>query len=257
MGLPGSGKSTWAKSQENKNTKHIEFDKCCIVSPKYFSLEQAIKEEIKNNLSYKNIILDFIFYTQEDLIKIIEYTKEFNIQSIEIKFWNENRERCIINDRIRKNRENRKYSCESSIKNSKFEKPNIEFLNKKYEGVKFKMLEYNVYRGMSKEEFILKINDGRSIIVNDCWSQGGTWRDCWGNGGTISPEEPYEFEKFDEILEKICPNINYINYKKIKRACVRMDTFEYGDYYGGCDNRARWELNLEDLYEKLDYLGLI
>jgi len=147
VGLPASGKTTWARDYERNtsNCKHIEFDKVCILEPIYFSYEDAIKGELQKNLNYDTVILDFIFYNNRIVHETINYSKEFNITEVELHYWIENRQLCLINDKIRAKQQNRKFSCEGTIKHKRLEKPNLELLKENHEYIEFQLIEHEVY----------------------------------------------------------------------------------------------------------------
>ena len=66
-----------------------------------------------------------------------------------------------------------------------------------------------------------------------------------------------EVKGFDELIERVCPNISFIQYKNIYRKCVTQKTRTDCDYYGGSKEKAWWECNLKDLYKILLEKGLI
>ena len=94
-------------------------------------------------------------------------------------------------------------------------------------------------------------------LVSETWSGGGTWCNCWGSSGTISPDAPREFEEFDEILEKICPTINFIQYKKLYNKCTEIITYDDRDYYGGSETRLYHKCNLIKLWDVLKKMELV
>lgn len=148
IGLPGSGKSSWAKQyeSENPNCRHIEFDKCCILEPIYFSFEDAIMGEISKNSEYGILILDFIFSTNKHIETIINSCNNIKVEQVELHYWETNRQQCIINDRIRMILEKREYDCSGSIKHRKIEQPALEYFKEKYKDVDFYICNHEVYK---------------------------------------------------------------------------------------------------------------
>lgn len=146
-GLPGSGKSTWARkiAESNKKIKHLELDICCIVEPIYFSFRDALISEINKYYNkFDILIVDFIFYSKRDIASALSIASEnFNFDEYQIHHWLENRNQCLINDSIRKNYENREYSCSYTIKNTNFYKPDLyDFYNF---DLNIKLENHNVY----------------------------------------------------------------------------------------------------------------
>ena len=111
---------------------------------------------------------------------------------------------------------------------------------------------------MTYEEFKEKYNIRYDTLTSSTWRLGGDQRDCWGNGGSISPEpQPSSFDEFDELMERICPNINFIQYKNIFNRCVNSDTESEGDWYGGTAYYGFYKCDMRDLYEALDERNLL
>lgn len=94
--------------------------------------------------------------------------------------------------------------------------------------------------------------------ISYSWVTGGvTGGSCWG--GTHSPRgadpEP-EFIVLDDLLEKICPSITYLQYKKIVQLMEVSEDYE-SEYYGNSTCYTIKKLYLIDLIEKLDEMGLL
>lgn len=147
IGLPASGKTMWAKNYEksNPNCKHIEFDKVCIIDPIYYSYENAITGELTKWKNYNTIIFDFMFYSNHIINETIGYSKNYNITEVELRYWIEDKKMCLYNDRLRAEAENRKFTCERTIKNRKIERPDIDYLKSNYQDIKFSLIEHEVY----------------------------------------------------------------------------------------------------------------
>lgn len=95
-------------------------------------------------------------------------------------------------------------------------------------------------------------------LLSDSWSLGGTFGNCWNDKlGTLSPESPKPFKEFDELLERICPNLTFLQYKKLERECTEIAEYEERDYYGGIEYRSYHKCDLRKLYNLLDEMGYI
>ena len=75
-------------------------------------------------------------------------------------------------------------------------------------------------------------------IISVDWTIGGiTGGSCWGtsadNPVTADPEP--EFEELDKILAEICPNISFLQYKRLCQAVIKTkeetENCYYGNYY--------------------------
>ena len=103
----------------------------------------------------------------------------------------------------------------------------------------------------SFENHIFLLNEEKGILRSESWSNGGTWCDCWGNTSHIHAESPQEFSTLDDLLYRICPNLTFLQYKHIKKNCVKLINYTDRDYYGGSEAKSYWECDLHKLYEEL------
>ena len=106
---------------------------------------------------------------------------------------------------------------------------------------------------MSKEELIEKygekIKSSEWSLGGQCWNYNG---DSWGESG----EEPCDFDKLDEVLEEVVPSITYLQFKKVYNVCVKIEEYTDRDYYS-CLEKAYYVCDTEELYDKLEELGLL
>ena len=89
--------------------------------------------------------------------------------------------------------------------------------------------------------------------------QGGS---CWDTGEEdphypLDAEIEPEFESLDQTLELICPNISFLDYKKVVRGCVDTEDRVDREYYGNYTNYARKQVKLGSLYDTLLKLELL
>lgn len=77
---------------------------------------------------------------------------------------------------------------------------------------------------MLKDKFINTYGYGKKVIDSQSWCLGGEDKsyDCVEKR---SPEpQLLDFEEFDEILEDICPDITYLEHRKLFRITVETKT---------------------------------
>ena len=108
---------------------------------------------------------------------------------------------------------------------------------------------------MTFEEFMntlgYNINTKKDISIE--WIVGGReGGNCWGDEARydVDQEEEPEFEELDNILNKICPNITFLQYKKILSFIDKKVEEDYG-WYGNYNLVAKKSLNLLTLYNYL------
>ena len=103
-------------------------------------------------------------------------------------------------------------------------------------------------------------NNNRSIYSSSLpkntigikWSMGGTYGSCWDDiqrqvSGDIEPE----FTEIDEVLEKLCPNITFLQYKLLMGKLLNVDETNEGDYYGGSIAYGMKYIRIRELYNYL------
>ena len=95
-------------------------------------------------------------------------------------------------------------------------------------------------------------------MTSDSWRTGGTLCSYDGWTSEVEPEkQPQTFTEFDDLLEKLCPNISFLTYKKLYSACVTIEDDYENDYYGGRQYHSRYCCKLNLLYEMLKERGYV
>ncbi len=115
---------------------------------------------------------------------------------------------------------------------------------------------YKFYKRTGLELKNINLDD----VILETWTTGGIGGgNCWGEGGhcSMTGEPEPEFASLDAILEKVCPGITYLKYKKLIEGLVNRDDYEVGEYYGNSTTYGIKTIKLRDLYEKLKSLGLV
>ena len=99
---------------------------------------------------------------------------------------------------------------------------------------------------------------GRDTMTSEEWRTGGTLCSYDGWESEIEPEkQPQSFTEFDDLLEKYCPGISFLTYKKLYNECVTIEDGYENDYYGGTQYYSVYCCNLELLYEMLKGRGYL
>ena len=94
------------------------------------------------------------------------------------------------------------------------------------------------------------------------WVTGGMrGGSCWG--GEPRPMEDWEkdnepeFEALDKVLETVCPNITFMQYKRICQSVIEEDFQYYPDYYGNSTDYGIKKVNIAKLYKELESRNLL
>lgn len=287
-GLPGSGKTTYAKSKltdvygfNNEKIFHIEFD-AFHKNNKIEAFKDLVMYAFDHSIyrsKYSKIIIDSLITTNDDIEKVISIIQNVKIKSkikIDIKynivFWKENRELCLRNDKYR-----RKINSKITIKNLKLEEPNIDRLGLSKKDVTYMDIvskpdyliffdklcdslnldknpywENNYYRAKKKDLLEAK-------FYSESWSMGGTSGSCWDDTKHPVDGEPAlaSFEDFDKVIMDIYPDCSFLKYKKLYNASVLADTYDEGDYYGGNIKHGYFVCDVKKLYDMLLEMEII
>lgn len=264
-GLPASGKTNYTnKTVKKLNSVYSKNSKTVSVSHDDFRSYNS-KDYTKNFLYrlnsylggyYDIVIADTLITTHEALANFLKEVNLFKVKNIEIQYWCEDRESCIWNDKYR-----RTDDSNITIMNLPIEKPTISRIKELVPTIKnITVVTNNVVRKsnwqMFADKYGIQHNDGE--YRSSSWSMGGTSGNCWNNHiSTVSGEPQPNFVEFDEMLEKICPTISFLQYKKIYNACVDTGSLIEGDYYGGSITYGYYTLNVQSFYDELSNLEFI
>ena len=278
IGLPGSGKTTYANGfreyiedeygnrERNYKVKTyadiVDFDNILNKYKKGYikSLDYNDKDLCSMafwNFRQKVVILDGLFLTHSNfewVIGLYLSNPRYEIKKIVFHYWIPDVDSCLWNDTYR-----RKLDSTYSIENLKVEKPDKKYIESKF-GIPTKVEIHSVIR---KPDYIVVCNEaGLNRIKNDkylissSWSLGGTGWGWDGKEYPLSAEEPCNFDEFDSLLEYICPNLTFLQYKKLYSKCVDMQERTISDYYSR-GNEGYYVCDLEKLFEMLKEIGLV
>lgn len=237
-----------------------------------------------------DVCIDGPLTTYEHLVKVIDdilsymeknckwkhwgsgdYELTFNIHQ-----WNEARNICFYND-MHRNRGVKSstsialfdyiYIDENYIKMLKKHLENFQTKNNVTLRIKtIKKIEHMVEKSTLFEQKFEPVCDNkfghgddeqRTYMYSEDWCLGGEWGDCWGNHGVVDGQPSEEFVELDDFLEKIVPNISFLQYKKIKNHCVEQIEWHEYDYYSSGTMRACWRCDMKKLYNMLKEMNLI
>jgi hypothetical protein len=117
--------------------------------------------------------------------------------------------------------------------------------------------------------FVIKKSSSKKIketcleelyLYNEWCSGGISGGNCWGddNHYAVEGESEPEFTDLDNILNEICPNITYLQYKKlISKVIKEEDSYTQIEYYGNSTIYSYKTILLKDLYDALKELNIL
>jgi hypothetical protein len=102
-----------------------------------------------------------------------------------------------------------------------------------------------------------------SDAVLEEWCSGGvSGGSCWDDGKD-DPHYPMEgqpepeFTSIDGLISFLCPDISFMNYKKIMAKVVKTESYSQNEYYGNSTNYTYKYAILKDLFDILNNMKLI
>lgn len=282
MGLPASGKTTFAKDLVNYTStpSHLvnldNFDNCDAST----NLDTIISnwKEILNKTTKRfyfskqyDIIIDALVLNKSILHEVIDMCDEnmkkkyvgytSNVTThIVIHKWNDDRKSCCNNAMLRNTYVDGKKTVISTIKHAPFDEitdEDIQNFQKEYPHLEFKLTHHKVPRLGLYDILISNYGDEDGLLKSPSWVTGGECATYMGDIYSIEPDEPNEFNDYDSMLMKLCPEITYLQYKKLREKCVSIHNYTEHDYYGGETRHCEWVCNLKEMYNILDEMGLI
>ena len=248
IGLPGSGKTFFAKNflSKNSNTSIIDLDEYSnSLTNQAIRLSTKLKNIAyfnKGNKNEINVIFDGLILTNKDVDFLISNSKSY-AKEIILHIWNEDRDTCLKNDCNR-----RILSSTNTIKTAKFEEFDISDISARNNFNKIKIENHIV---QLKPDWILEL-EKKFLVVDDnlvstSWCLGGTKENYDGHVESIEPDVQPDFVELDMLLEQIYPNITFLQYKKLFRELVKIEKEYESDYYGTRVYNAKYVCSLTDL----------
>lgn len=240
MGLPGSGKTHFRKTELPEDCIVVDEVPVSEYNPRHY---QPFWSYSWNELCYDGLVL-----TIEDLTSLIQkferFCKKETIKFV-IHYWKEDRKQCLVNDKCRAREP---YNSKATILGAKFDMITPEMMGDKCQIIYHDVHKVNDLEKILPEEDYL---DGQKILKSDTWTKGGRWGNYRGETGDLIPDEEPDFTQLDEVLEKLCPDISFLGYKKLVREVVKIHTYTETDYYGGYTEEAFKYCVVSELYNKL------
>ncbi len=86
------------------------------------------------------------------------------------------------------------------------------------------------------------------------WTVGGlTGGSCWGSSAdhAVNAEEEPAFIELDTILEELCPQITFLQYKNLCNNLIETTKYTENQYYGNYYNKRIKSINLGELEKYL------
>ena len=96
----------------------------------------------------------------------------------------------------------------------------------------------------------------KNILRGESWTVSGREWSYTGAEWSVGGQEPEDFNTFDNMMAALCPNISFLNYKKVRKECCEVEEYNDNDYYSSY-TKNRWICDLDKLASIIDEMGLI
>lgn len=268
IGLPGSGKTTFARTFNPNIAKYVDLDENYGQHTIYRTIQQF--QSFYRSPYTREYIVDGLILQLKDLDHVLNAIDvgldDNDTAKIIIHYWHENREACRTNDSYRVNvLGQRRALSEVTIRHADYMSLDDikKFLENEYVGPKYtyEYKEHEVHQMTDIDRILNKHveynGEGYAVINSERWSNGGNWVNYMGNSSSVGAESPKEFDELDEILNQLCPDITYLQYKKLHKQCVTLEEDDERDYYGGSISYSWWSCNVELLKDTLTEMGYL
>lgn len=113
-----------------------------------------------------------------------------------------------------------------------------------------KLFTHSGKKMVPRYDFICQYFSVGGVSGGSCWetSNPQPYRD--------DSERPNVFAALDNVLENVCPQITFLQYRKIEPLIQKFEATEY-EYYDNRTDYEVWVVNLRSLYDKLLEIGAI
>lgn len=267
-GLPGSGKTYYT----NKNTPEdfqswyrgrvissLDLDEIMSNTKKDSSkflplLVKRVESSIYTDT--QRLILDGLITTNEFAKSIFDAITAGIGSNYEVRFhivwWTPDRDACKHNDRNR-----RDVNSTATIENHPFEEPDPSRLGDYIKNATKQIERKKIVKKPISEIWASDLGFKESVLKSRRWSRGSV--SCYDSSSVHStpPDPQPEFIEFDELIEKLYPDIKFMEYKKIYRETVKVEESSESDYYGGHSDYGWYECDLKKLYSYLTKMEIV
>ncbi|MBQ3944146.1 MAG: AAA family ATPase [Alphaproteobacteria bacterium] len=96
----------------------------------------------------------------------------------------------------------------------------------------------------------------KNILRGESWTVSGREWSYTGAEWSVGGQEPEDFNTFDNMMAALCPNISFLNYKKVRKECCEIEEYHDNDYYHSY-TKNRWICNLDKLVSIFDEMELL
>jgi hypothetical protein len=255
IGLPGSGKTTWAQEQA---MRVIDLENRALSS-------YALK-------SSQPIIVDGALWVQDNVLTVIKHLQKVGYRNFQFVYWTRDVNSCLHNDKLR----GRSRSAAYTIVNHSLAVPSLNWYSEKYPGCFFAIEQKEVWQPIEgytkaihddKGDFVSLNSDlalcnllGKTVIHSNEWWKTDYRSRGWGDndGWTSSTdEEPVSYYCFMECFKKLNIELNQSLWDNLIEAnVVRQVTKVIDDWYAD-GYEHHWELHVPELYQYLSSNSLI
>jgi hypothetical protein len=140
-----------------------------------------------------------------------------------------------------------------------FEKTVLDIVSKSDNKHQWEEVGYTCWGWIPVRSWMSDVYKDKKHLLRAEWYVGGyTGGNCWDDTEPHyerSLSTPEELVLLDEILNKLKPDIKFLQYKQLVSSVVKHDSRSQSEYYGNSSDYESISVDLKDLYDYMNKEG--
>lgn len=250
-GLPGAGKTTYADRRKAEDSNVMVFN-ADIYAEDSSSVKGLIKHLKELQVENENTIcvIDGLFLT-----KGTQQLFQYDLYDPLYVYFNEDKEKCLINDAHRIRNNERIQNSTTTIKKGQLYNPKNFTKNVLMLETKTPYFDDAVLDSLKNNPWADSSGNVRSSTwtlegstYGTCWDEDGPSEPTWGDEEALPKEDFYQFIDFiSEITLEEDKTVIINKYGHL----LEEDSDSEGDYYGGVEYQGFWTFNPKRIIKEI------